>query len=98
MGRNCRGTAEPELRCQRTREELHFGSPQRQAMIRGRTGDAWRRLDDIEPVHRIVRVIQLAPPRELSRVADVSPAATNEIGIERKDDDGLLPAVNVVQV
>src|SRR6266849_2153944 len=92
------GTAEPELRCQRTSEEIHFGSPQGQTMIRGRTGDAGRRLDNIEPVHRVSRAIQLAAPREFSRVADVSRAAAQEIGIERKDNVSLLRPVNRVEV
>src|SRR6266436_1910732 len=80
-GRAVKGRA-AELCCdidnfcgQRKREELHFRSPQWQAMIRGCPGNARRRLDHIEPVHRVVRAIWFAPPRKLSRVKDVSRAA-----------------------
>jgi len=99
--RACRsgsGTAETELRRQRTSEELNFGSPQGQTMIRSRSGDARSWLDDVEPVHRIVRAIQLAAAREFSRVADVTGAAADEIRIERKDDVSLFWAVNRVEV
>src|SRR6266478_5522782 len=54
-GRAVKGRA-AELCCdidnfcgQRKREELHFRSPQWQAMIRGCPGNARRRLDHIEP-------------------------------------------------
>ncbi len=67
-------------------------------MIRGRTGDAGRRLNHIEPVHRVTRATQLAAAREFSRVADVSRAATQEIGIERKDDIGLFREIHRVEV
>src|SRR6266403_2289794 len=98
IGRKGRRTAKPELCCQRTREELHFRSPQRQSVIRGRTGHARRRLDDVEPVHGVMRSIQFAPLREFSRIADVSRAAAQEIGIERKDNISLLRAINRVEV
>jgi len=67
-------------------------------MIRGCSGDARRRLNHIEPIHRIVRAIQLAAPREFSRVADVPRAAAKEIGIERKDDVSLFRAIDRVDV
>src|SRR5260370_31102244 len=92
------GAAEPELRRQRTREELYFRSPQWQAMIRGRPGDARGRLDHIQPVHCVVRAVQLAPSREFSRIADVARTAAQEIGIERKDDVRFFQAVNRVEV
>src|SRR6266852_5534650 len=67
-------------------------------MIRGRPGDAGRRLNHIEPVHRVVRASELAAPRKFSRVPDVPRAAAKEIGIERKDDVSLLRAINRVEV
>src|SRR5258708_25769085 len=67
-------------------------------MIRGRTGDAGRRLDHIEPVHRVVRAIQLAAAREFSCIAAVSRATAQEIRIERKDNVSLLRAINRVEV
>src|SRR5260370_20664955 len=67
-------------------------------MIRGRAGNAGRRLNHIEPVHRVVRASELAAPRKFSRVTDVSRAAAQEIRIERKDDVSFFRAVNRVEV
>src|SRR5260370_34810595 len=73
-GRKRSGTAEPELRSQRAREELHVGRTQRQSMIRGRAGDTRRRLDDVQPAHlaaspiNLCVLIQLPATRTFSRV------------------------------
>ncbi len=75
---------------QRTGKKLHLGSAQRQAMIRGRACDAWRGLNNIEPIHFHFReyligqwvgpvLAQLAPAGKLSRVPDVAWPASKEI-------------------
>src|SRR5229473_4554937 len=94
---------------QRAGKNLHFGSAQRQAMIRGRTRDAWRGLNNIEPIHFHFReyligqwvgpvLAQLAPAGKLSRVPDVAWSASEEIRIERENDVGLFREVNRVDV
>src|SRR5437016_13128239 len=73
-------------------------------MIRSGPGNAWRRLDYIQPVHLraaaipFEELIQVAAARKFARVADVSRAAAQEIGVERKDDGSLLHAVDGVDV
>src|SRR5437016_8280985 len=67
-------------------------------MIRGRTGDAGRRLDHIQPVHGVAGAIQFAAARGFLRVANVSRTAAQKVGIERKDDVSPLRAINRVEV
>jgi len=49
-------------------------------------------------VHRVIRAIQFAAAREFSRVANMSRAAAQEIGIERKNDVSILRAINRIDV
>src|SRR5713101_2637848 len=78
-------------------------------MIRGRTRDAWRGLNNIEPIHFHFReyligqwvgpvLAQLAPAGKLSRVTDVAWSAAKEIRVQREDDFGPLRTVNRVDV
>src|SRR5260370_5160111 len=67
-------------------------------IMSGRTGCARRRRNHIAPVTRVAWSIQLPAPRKFCRIPDVSWAAAQEIGIERKDDVSLLRAVNRVEV
>src|SRR5712664_1040621 len=83
---------------QRAREKLHLRSPQRQAMIRRRAGDARRRLHHIQPVHLVRNAVQLATARKFSRVADVSRPAAEEIGVQREEHVRFFRAINSVDV
>src|SRR5260370_31830511 len=67
-------------------------------IMSGRTGCARRRLNHVAPVRGVAWSIQLAAPRKFSRMPDVSWAAAQEIGMERKDDVSLGRAVNGVEV
>src|SRR5712664_1609671 len=89
---------------QRAREKLHLRSPQRQAMIRRRAGNARRRLHHVQPVHLAVsatdfyELIQFAAARKFSRVPDVSRTAAEKIGVQREDYIRFFRTINRVDV
>src|SRR5258708_18421557 len=79
---------------QSPRKKFHIRSTQRQTMIRRRAGDARRRLDHIEPVHRVAWAIQFSAPRKFSRIPGWSRAAAQEIVIQRNNEVRLLHPIN----
>src|SRR5260370_32338089 len=79
---------------QSPRKNFYIRSAQGQVVIRGRARDAGRRLDHIQPVHRVVWAVQLAAPRKFSCIPDVPWAAAQEIGGEREEDFAFLRAIN----
>ena len=73
-------------------------------MIRARAGHARRGLDHVQAVHLATFaidfgiLIELAAAIKLFHIANVPRSAGQEIGIERKDDLGLLRTINRVGV
>ncbi len=54
-------------------------------MIRRRSGDGRRGLDDVQAIHRGRRTVELAATSKLFRVGDVSWSTAEKIGIQRDD-------------
>ena len=67
-------------------------------MISTGTGYGGRRLDDIQPVHCVVRPVQFTAPREFARIAYVSRPTAEEIRIQRENNAGFLRPIYRVDV
>src|SRR5277367_4183579 len=67
-------------------------------MIGAGAGDGRRRLDHVEPVHRVVRTVQLAAAVKLPDVANVTRAARQEIGVQRKNNVSLFRTIDGADV
>ncbi len=65
-------------------------------MVRGRARHARCWLDHIQPVHRIIRPTEVAPPRELFCVRDVPWSICQKIRIQRQNHIRLARLINCV--
>ena len=86
--------AQAQFRGERASELPNFGHLQRQTMIRARSRDGRRRLNDIEPVHRVAGPAQLAAAVKLLHVADMAWPAGQEIRIQRKNNVCLFRTIH----
>ena len=68
-----------------TRNVADLPTRQPQPVVGHRAGHCVRRFDDVQPVHRVAGLLDLAPRRERAAVLDRVRAAAEEVAVERED-------------
>ena len=96
--------AQAEFCRQRAGKPRDFCVTKRQAMVRARTSHRRRGLDNVQATHLGTHAIclggfvKLAPAVKFPHVTDVARPADEKIGVERKNDVGVLRTIDRVDV
>ena len=93
--KGCRGDShlDPQPVGQGARKRLNISRTDRQAVIGVGTGQAETALDGVEPIHRAVRPIRLAPRPKILAVAQAANLTEKEVGVQSQDHPGFFKMI-----